>query len=119
MGKTHKDLVVWNKSMDLVESIYMLTAQFPSKETYGLSSQLRRASVSVPSNIAEGAARKNTKELIQFLYISLGSLSEMETQIEIAFRLKYLTDTTNFKNQIDDIRRMLISMISTLKKRVT
>ena len=119
MGKTHKDLVVWNKSMDLVESVYILTEKFPAKETYGLSSQLRRAAVSVPSNIAEGAARQNTKELIQFAFIALGSLAEMETQIEIAYRLKYITENTDCKIQIDEIRRMLTSMITALKKRLT
>ena len=117
--KTHKDLIVWNKAMDLVESIYSMTDHFPSKEQFGLTSQLRRAAVSIPSNIAEGSARQNTKELIQFLYISLGSLSEIETQIEIAFRLKYIQNNLDTTNKIDEIRRMLTSMIIALKKRLT
>ena len=78
---------VWKKSMDLVEAIYDLTASFPSEEKYGLTSQIRRASVSIPSNISEGAARKNNKEFSQFISIALGSLAELETQYLIAIRL--------------------------------
>jgi four helix bundle protein len=84
----HKDLEVWKKSMDLVEDVYALSKFFPNDEKFGLTNQIRRASVSVPSNISEGAARKSDKEFIQFLYIALGSLSELETQYLIAVRLK-------------------------------
>ncbi|HER24967.1 MAG TPA: four helix bundle protein [Candidatus Atribacteria bacterium] len=80
--------------MDLVSNIYRITESFPNKELYGLTNQIRRAAVSVPSNIAEGAARSSKKEFIQFLYIALGSLSELETQIIIANGLEYLN---NFK----------------------
>jgi four helix bundle protein len=76
----HKDLDVWKKSMNLVVLIYDITSKFPSDERFGLTSQMRRAAVSIPSNIAEGAARKGDKEFIQFLMIALGSLSEVETQ---------------------------------------
>ena len=84
----HKDLDVWKKSMDLVELIYGLTSQFPSDERFGLVSQMRRAAVSIPSNISEGAARKGDKELIQFLMIAIGSLSELETQYLLSVRSK-------------------------------
>jgi len=77
--KNHKDLEVWKKSMDLVSNIYKITESFPNKELYGLTNQIRRAAVSVPSNIAEGAARSSKREFIQFLYVALGSLSELET----------------------------------------
>ena len=77
--RNHKDLEVWKKSMDLVSNIYKITESFPNKELYGLTNQIRRAAVSIPSNIAEGAARNSKKEFIQFLYIALGSLSELET----------------------------------------
>jgi len=90
--RNHKDLEVWKKSMDLVSNIYKITESFPNKELYGLTNQIRRAAVSVPSNIAEGAARSSKKEFIQFLYIALGSLSELETQIIIANRLEYLNN---------------------------
>lgn len=77
----HKDLDAWKEGMKLVELIYELTDKLPSSEMYGLKSQLKRASVSVPSNIAEGAARKSNKELIRFIYIAIGSLAEIETQV--------------------------------------
>ena len=76
--------------MDFVELIYKITGEFPENEKFGLTSQLRRASISIPSNLAEGAGRKSTKEFIQFLYIALGSSSEIETQLEIAMRLGYM-----------------------------
>ena len=90
--KNHKDLDVWKLAMDLVEDIYSMTKQFPKNEVYGLTSQIKRAVVSVPSNIAEGAARKGSKEFVQYLYISMGSLAEVETQILLAQRLKFVTD---------------------------
>ncbi len=79
--KTHKDLDAWKRAMDLVEIIYKSSHSFPSGEVYGLTAQVRRAVVSIPSNIAEGAGRKGDKEFIQFLYIALGSLAEVETQM--------------------------------------
>ena len=88
--RTHKDLEIWQRSMNLVETIYSKTRVFPQVEMYGLTSQIRRSSVSIPSNIAEGAARQTTREFIQFLYISLGSLSETETLWMIAERLGYI-----------------------------
>jgi four helix bundle protein len=81
---SHKDLKVWQESMDLVIQIYKLAENFPKHEVYGLSSQIRRASISIPSNIAEGAGRKGGKEFTRFLYIALGSLSEIETQLEMS-----------------------------------
>ena len=81
---SYQDLEVWKKSIDFVEQIYRLVKQLPKEETYALSDQMRRAAVSIPSNIAEGANRKTTKEYIQFLYIALGSAAELETQLIIA-----------------------------------
>jgi four helix bundle protein len=111
--KTHKDLDVWKKSLDLVEFIYRLTEAFPQKEIYGLTNQIRRAVVSVPSNIAEGAARSSEKEFSKFLYISLGSLSEVETQLIIAQRLKYIGNYDD--SLLIEIRKMLIGLIKSLK----
>ena len=88
----HKDLDVWKRSMDLVEEIYKITSKFPSSEIYGLTSQLRRAAVSVPSNIAEGASRKGDKELLYFINVAIGSIAEIETQMLIAVRLKYISE---------------------------
>lgn len=84
----HKDLDVWKKSMDLVESIYKWTEEFPSAEKYGLVAHIRRSAISVPSNIAEGSARKSDKELIHFINIAIGSMAELETQYLIAIRLE-------------------------------
>ena len=87
LNKPHKSLDVWKKAVDLVQQIYDLTRNFPKNEDYSLTSQMRRAAISVPSNIAEGAARQTKKEFMQFLHMAQGSLSELDTQIEIAKRL--------------------------------
>ena len=89
MIRNYKDLVVWQKSMDLVEDVYRLTSQFPAEEKFGLVVQLRRAVVSVPSNIAEGHSRTGDKDYVRFLSIAIGSLAEVETQILICLRLRY------------------------------
>lgn len=112
--KSHKDLKVWQESMDFVVMIYVITEQFPTKEAFGLTSQLRRASISIPSNIAEGAGRKGGKEFSRFLYISLGSLSEVETQLEISFRLGYIKDIDEVNKRIYFIRNMLSNLIKSL-----
>ena len=89
----HKDLDVWNLAMQLAVKVYEITVAFPKHEQLGITSQLRRAAVSVPANIAEGSARKGNKEFIQFLYISLGSLAELETLIILSNKVGYLNDT--------------------------
>jgi len=114
--KNHKDLEVWKKSMDLVSNIYKITESFPNKELYGLTNQIRRAAVSIPSNIAEGAARNSKKEFIQFLYISLGSLSELETQIIIASRLEYLNNLDTLSEDLKFVQRLINGLIYYLKK---
>jgi four helix bundle protein len=91
MEKPHKRLVAWQKCMDLVVMIYKMTDQFPKHETYGLGSQMRRASVSAPSNIAEGAADRSKDQFRNFLRTAIGSLNELNTQIEIAFRVGYIS----------------------------
>ena len=90
--KTHKDLDIWKRGIGFVEHIYKVTAKFPREEIYGLTSQIRRSAISYPSNIAEGAARSSKKEFIKFSYIALGSLSEAETQLIIAEKLRYLLE---------------------------
>jgi len=114
--KTHKDLDVWKKSMDLVEGVYRLTKSFPDAEKYGLTNQIRRCVVSISSNIAEGAARNTDKEFGQFCYIALGSLSELETQLLIAERLKYSQNIDILENVVE-IRRMLLGLIKYLKSK--
>lgn len=99
---------VWKKSMDLAEAIYTITLAFPKEEVYGLTSQIRRAAVSIPSNIAEGAARKSNKEFLQFLSISLGSLSEVETQSQLAIRLGFISEDANLNHLIVTVRKLLL-----------
>jgi len=112
--KSFKDLDVWNKGIDFVAEIYKLTSRFPKDELYGLVSQMRRAAVSIPSNIAEGQGRKNAKEFIQFLYIAKGSLAEIETQLIICERLKFIADAQVQIEKMKVLRMMLIGLINKL-----
>lgn len=114
--KSHKDLTVYVTSIDMVIDIYQLSQNFPDSEKFGLTSQIRRASVSIPSNISEGAARSSKKEFIRFLYIALGSVAEIETQLEIAYRLKFIKDTPEVVEKIIYIRRMILKLIQSLKE---
>ena len=121
MVKTHKDLDIWKMSIALVKEIYALTESFPENERFGLISQLRRAAVSIPSNIAEGSARNGNKEFIQFCYIALGSLSEVETQVMIAKELDFSNpiSTNNILQNIEIIRKKLLNFIKYLKTKGT
>ncbi len=111
----HKKLDAWKYSMDLVEKVYQITSVFPDIEAYGLTSQIRRSAVSIPSNIAEGAARDSNKEYIRFLNISIGSLSELETQIIIAKRLDYLSGNNEVLVDIIKLRKVIIGLKKYLK----
>ena len=104
----HKELDVWIKSMDLVETIYKVSNSFPDSEKFGLTSQIRRAAVSIPSNIAEGSARKGDKELLYFLYIALGSLTELDTQYLIAVRLGYVEKNKALEALINNVKKLLL-----------
>jgi len=114
--KTFRDLLVWQKSMVLVTDIYALTKSFPVDETYGLASQMRRCSVSIPSNIAEGYGRNSNNEFIRFLHIATGSLYELQTQIEISLNLNYL-DKNTFENLCGPTRE-LEKMINSFTKKI-
>ena len=113
----HKDLDVWKLSMDLVVDIYKMTDSFPEEEKFGVISQLRRAAVSVPTNIAEGAARNSNKENLRFLFISLGSLSEIETLLIISKRLNFI-DNEDVINNLFEIKAKLVNLIKYVKKLV-
>ncbi len=113
-AKTHKDLVVWQKAMDFVEEVYKLTEGMPSSELYGLTSQIRRAAVSVPSNIAEGAARNHDKEFLQFLYVALGSVAEVETQLLLAERLKFVPEAPI--DNLSEVKKLLLGLIRAKKR---
>ena len=111
----YKKLILWQKAIDFVETIFSLSGNFPRNEQYGLVSQIRRAAVSVPSNISEGATRKSKKEFQQFLYIALSSLSEVETQLIIANRLKYVDSIEELFEEIIVMKKMTNKLISSLK----
>jgi four helix bundle protein len=107
--KHYKDLLVWQKGMTLVKSIYALTAMFPREERYGLTSQLRRAAVSVPSNIAEGQARQSTKEFLQFISHAESSLAELETQLLLSVDLAFVqkNEISAALQEIDELQKVL------------
>jgi len=115
--RTHKDLDVWKLSIDFVTEIYKLTNSFPKDEIFGLTNQIRRAAVSIPSNIAEGAARNYKKEFVQFLYIALGSQQELDTQVLIAKNLGFITEDIFLEtsNKIQTIGKLLNGLIKYLK----
>jgi len=117
--KCHEDLEIWKKSIILVKEIYVITRNFPEEEKFVLISQMRRAAISIPSNIAEGAARKSKKEFANFLSISLGSLSELETQLIISKELDYIHDIAQLREQIKRIRLMTSSLYNKLHNEVT
>ena len=119
--KSYKDLDIWKRSIKLVEDMYRLTKSFPKEELYGLTSQMRRAAVSIPSNIAEGFTRLHDKEYKQFLYIALGSCSELSTQIIIASRLKYFDNNKieQLLNEIDEICKMTMSLIKKINSNLS
>ena len=117
--KTHKDLDVWKNSITMVKEIYRITSSYPKEELYGLTNQIRRASVSIPSNIAEGAARNHEKEFVQFLYIAQGSLSELETHLIISEELNFIEkyDFDLLIAKFNEIRAQLSGLIKYLKNK--
>jgi len=119
MDKPHKKLDVWKESINLVILVYELTRQFPKNEIFGLISQLRRAVISIPGNIAEGAARQTRREFVQFLYIARGSLSEVDTYIEIARRLGYIEkgSLAMVEQKMIDVDKIITGLIRSLKKK--
>lgn len=111
---THKDLDIWKWGIEWVEKVYKMTAAYPKEEIYGLTNQMRRATVSIPSNISEGAARSSKKEFGQFLYVALGSLAELETQAIISEKLGYLRNH-QLMELIEKQRRKQLNFIKYLK----
>src|SRR5881397_415437 len=118
MAQHYKDLVVWQKAMDLVTDIYKVTDSFPKKEVYSLTDQIRRAAVSVPSNIAEGQAHHSHREFLHFLRHSRGSLAELETQILIAERIGYIdhSATEPLINKVHEVGRILNGLVASLRE---
>jgi four helix bundle protein len=115
--KTYREMIVWQKSVDLVTMIYFKTRSFPNEELYGLTNQIRRAAISIPSNIAEGFGRNSKKDFKRFLQIAMGSIFELQTQLEIAKNLQFLSDDS-YKKLFDatrEIEAMLTSLIRKLR----
>lgn len=114
---SYKELIVWQKAVDLAEAVYVLTRSFPKEEIYGLTSQMRRAAVAIPSNIAEGWARKSTKEYIQFLSVANGSAAELETQLILSQRLGYSKGEPykRVARLLLEVQKLLPSIIKSLK----
>lgn len=115
-ARNYRDLIVWQEGIALAKGIYELTHKFPRAETHALSDQIRRAAVSVPSNIAEGQARKTLADFSRFLHIALGSIAEVDTQLVLAQELQYLSDrdTTSIDQQIIELRKKIYALINSL-----
>jgi four helix bundle protein len=119
MTRKHHELHVWQEAMALTRDIYSATAHFPREELYALTNQMRRCAVSIPSNIAEGAARTSTKEFLQFLSIARGSLSELETQVILAGDFGYLNEKQPLLHRIDRAFGLLGGLIKSVEKKVS
>ena len=115
--RSYKELTVWQKSINLVEGIYTLISEFPNAEIYGLTSQMRRAVISIPSNIAEGQKRKDLPEYLQFLRIANGSAAELETQLIISRRLYPRLTYSSVEPLLEEVQKMLTVLIRTLKSK--
>src|SRR5579864_9081565 len=120
MAQHFKDLIAWQKAMDLVTAVYQITEKFPKREVYSLTDQIRRAAVSVPSNIAEGQAHFHQKEFLHFLRHSRGSLAELETQILLAQRLRYVseTDAEPILQHIAEVGKILNGLIKSISEQL-
>ena len=117
MNRRHRSLKAWQDAIGLVEDVYAATTRFPKEELFGLTAQMRRAAVSVPANLAEGAARPGTRELLRFISIAVGSLSELDTHIEIAQRLGYLRDR-GLADRVDAVAGLLMALEASLKRKL-
>lgn len=120
MDGSYKDLIVWRKSIALVKLIYRLTTHFPTEEKFGLVSQMRRSAVSVPSNIAEGQARRTTPDYVKFVSIAEGSLAELETQLIICIELEYCDSETSTEifSLMNEVRKMLNALRRSLMEKI-
>ncbi len=117
MARKHHELVAWQEAIVLVKSVYELTAEFPDHERFALSNQMRRAAVSVPSNIAEGAGRKGAREFSRFLLMARGSLAELETQVIISRSLGYIESTKEIETRIDKLFALLARLLKSVNQK--
>ena len=120
MGGSHEDLQVWQKAMDMVVAVYQLTEEFPKREMYGLTGQMRSCAASVPANIAEGRARQGPAEFRRFLYIAAGSVAELETFLELSRRLRYASaeQIRLVRCMVEEVGRMLYGLIRAVGERI-
>jgi len=116
--RNHRKLRAWQQAVDLVCTVYRFTDAFPDSERFGLTSQMRRAAVSVPANIAEGFARSGTRELLHFLSIASGSLSELDTLAEVAVKLGYISSSDKIQQDIDDVSGLVMGLSASLKRKL-
>ena len=114
--RSYLDLIVWQRALDLAENVYEATRKFPKEEIYGITSQMRRAAVSVPANIAEGMARNSTKELLQFLVVARGSLSELDTHLVLSRELGFANSTKEVEDQLDRVFGLIGGLINSHRK---
>jgi four helix bundle protein len=119
MKRSHHDLQVWQEGMALAKEIYSVTKSFPKEEIFGLTSQMRRASVSIPSNLAEGAARSSNKEFLQFCIIARGSLMELETQVLLSKEFGYIENPNNLLEKLNKVFALLNGLITNLRRKTT
>jgi four helix bundle protein len=119
-SRTHRELIVWQKALSLAVEVHQATEEFPKAERFGLVAQLRRAAVSVPSNIAEGSARRTTRDFLAFLHVARGSLTEVETQLLIAQRVGYLPENgyRTLESLCGEVGRLLTAVIAALRARI-
>ena len=117
--RSYRDLIAWQKAMDLAAAVYRITETFPAREQFGLSNQMRRASVSIPSNIAEGQGRGTTKDYVHFLHIARGSLQELETQLLLSQRLSFASesDVQGLRTLCDEVSRLVSGLMNSLAPR--
>lgn len=115
---SHRDLIVWQEAMKLVAAVYLATDQLPKREWFGLTAQTRRAAISIPSNIAEGAGRNSTREYVQFLSVATASLAELETQLELGIMLKYLPPDVEVLKHARRVGRLLTALRTSMKARL-
>ena len=113
----HKEMDVWKESISFVTDIYSFTKDFPKDEIYGLTSQIRRSAISIPSNIAEGLSRKSDVETIQFLYITIGSISELETQLIISEKIGLTSDVSEYIEKLSHIKKLTLGLVRFLKSK--
>ncbi|MBM3356426.1 MAG: four helix bundle protein [Betaproteobacteria bacterium] len=114
--QSHRDLIAWQEAMNLVEAVYRVTSIFPKEEAFGLIAQMRRAAISIPSNIAEGAARNSSREFFQYLGVATASMAELETQLELAERLKILAKDTDILVRVRRVGRLVNSLRNSFRR---